>query len=279
MNISPIIVEHTIRSALSEDLGLAGDVTSAAVIPPHAIMNAHFVARQAGIVCGVDIAHAVFRTLDAHVEFIPLIGDGTLVAPGAVLAEVSGNARSILAGERVALNFLGHLSGISTSTAEYVKLISHTKARVTCTRKTTPNLRAFEKYAVKIGGGSNHRYNLDSAILIKDNHIAVAGGVTQALLAAHAAAGHLLPIEIEVDTLAQLEEALSAGAKIILLDNMAPAMLKQAVAINTGRAILEASGGVNLTTITAIAETGVDYISVGKLTTAVQQLDIGLDVA
>ncbi len=278
MHISPILLDSTLRAALAEDLGSAGDVTSHAVIPANAVFNGQLVAREAGIICGIEIAQRVFQILDSHIQFQPHISDGTQVPFNTPLATITGPARSILAGERVALNFLGHLSGIATSTHQYSDLIRHTKARVTCTRKTTPGLRAYEKYAVKCGGGSNHRYNLDDAILIKDNHIAVAGGIRPALLAAQKSAGHLMPIEIEVDTLAQLDEALACGAKIILLDNMAPEMLLEAVRITNGRAVLEASGGVNLNTIQAIAETGVDYISIGKLTTSVTQLDIGLDV-
>lgn len=278
MRISPILLDSTLRAALAEDLGSAGDVTSHAVIPANAIFNGQLMAREAGVICGVEIAQRIFHILDSHIQFQPHITDGALVPFSTPLASITGHARSILAGERVALNFLGHLSGIATSTHTYAELIRHTKARVTCTRKTTPGLRAFEKYAVACGGGSNHRYNLDDAILIKDNHIAVAGGIRPALLAAQKAAGHLMPVEIEVDTLAQLDEALACGAKIILLDNMAPEMLREAVAITASRAVLEASGGVNLNTIQAIAETGVDYISIGKLTTAITQLDIGLDV-
>ncbi|KJS16699.1 MAG: nicotinate-nucleotide pyrophosphorylase, partial [Hoeflea sp. BRH_c9] len=201
------------------------------------------------------------------------------VEPGAMIARISGPARGVLSAERVALNFLMHLSGIATYTARFADAIAHTKARVTCTRKTIPGLRAVEKYAVRCGGGSSHRYGLDDAILIKDNHIAVAGGITEALKAAKAFAGHLTKIEIEVDTLAQFEMVLSEGADVCLLDNMGPDMLRQAVAMNKGRITLEASGNVSLDTIRAIAETGVDFISTSKITMAAPTLDIGLDIA
>jgi nicotinate-nucleotide pyrophosphorylase (carboxylating) len=232
------------------------------------------------VVCGLPLADTAFRLIDPSVRFSAHVSDGARVAPGEVLATVEGAARAVLSGERVALNFLGHLSGVASATAAYGDLIRHTKAKITCTRKTTPGLRALEKYAVKCGGGSNHRYGLDDAVLIKDNHIAVAGGVSAVLSRARAAVGHLVRIEIEVDTLDQLAEVLAAGgADVVLLDNMAPDVLRQAVAMVAGRLVTEASGGINLDTVAAVAEAGVDFISSGALTHSVTTLDIGLDIA
>ncbi|BBF91458.1 carboxylating nicotinate-nucleotide diphosphorylase [Blastochloris tepida] len=277
--LSPLIVEDAVRRALDEDLGRAGDITSIATIPAGAAARAVFVARKPGVVAGLPLADAAFRLIDPAVRFTAHVADGRRIAPGDVLATVEGPARAVLSGERVALNFLGHLSGIATATAAYADRIKHTKARITCTRKTTPGLRALEKYAVKCGGGSNHRYGLDDAVLIKDNHIAVAGGVAAVLGRARAAVGHLVRIEIEVDTLDQLAEVLAAGgADVVLLDNMPPAVLRQAVELVAGKLVTEASGGINLDTVAAVAETGVDYISSGALTHSVTTLDIGLDI-
>ncbi|MEL7214495.1 MAG: carboxylating nicotinate-nucleotide diphosphorylase, partial [Pseudomonadota bacterium] len=257
--------------------GRAGDVTSLATIAPGTRARAVMNARQAGVIAGLPFAEAAAEAVGG-LEVTRLVAEGETVRPGQDIALLEGDARSLMMAERVGLNFLMHLSAIATLTARYTAEIAHTSARITCTRKTTPGLRAAEKYAVRLGGGVNHRFGLDDAILIKDNHIAVAGGVTAALAAAQAYAGHLMAIEIEVDTLAQLEEALAAGAKVVLLDNMAPATLREAVALTAGRARLEASGNVDLSTIRAIAESGVDMISTSKITMAAGTLDIGLDI-
>ncbi len=276
--LPPPLVAEAVSRALAEDLGRAGDITSAATIPATATAKAVIGAREPGVIAGLALAEAAFRQMDAAVEFAPAVADGDEVERGAVIARISGNARAILSAERVALNFLSHLSGIATLTRRYSNAVRRTKARVTCTRKTIPGLRAFEKYAVRCGGGSNHRFGLDDAILIKDNHISVAGGVGEAIRRSKNFAGHLVKIEVEVDTLDQLKEALEAGADVVLLDNMPPPKLMEAVAIAGGRAVLEASGGVTLETVAAIAETGVDFISSGALTHSARALDLGLDV-
>jgi nicotinate-nucleotide pyrophosphorylase (carboxylating) len=276
---NPFAIDRLIEAALDEDLGRAGDITTRACIPEAAIARATIGAREAGTVAGLDLAAAVFQKLDPSVKVTLLCRDGDRVAPGAVLARVEGRAWSVLSAERVALNLLGHLCGIATATAEYADRIRHTRARVACTRKTTPGLRALEKYAVRCGGGANHRFGLDDAVLIKDNHIAVAGGIVPALRAAKAAVGHLVKIEIEVDSLAQLDEVLAEGADAVLLDNMDVATLAEAVRRIGGRMTAEASGGVRLDTIAAVAETGVDLVSVGRLTHSVKSLDVGLDIA
>jgi nicotinate-nucleotide pyrophosphorylase (carboxylating) len=273
-----LLVEEAVRRALLEDLGRAGDVTSAATIPAEAKANAAIRARAAGVLAGLGLAAESFRQLDPGIRFAPALADGDRVAAGARVADVSGPARGILAAERTALNFLCHLSGVASATRRYVDLVAHTKARIACTRKTTPGLRAFEKYAVRCGGGRNHRFGLDDAVLIKDNHVALAGGVTASLASARAAAGHLTAIEIEVETLDQLREALAAGAGIVLLDNMPVERLREAVAIAGGRAVLEASGGITEANVAAIAEAGVDLISVGAITHSAPWLDLGLDV-
>jgi nicotinate-nucleotide pyrophosphorylase (carboxylating) len=278
-----LMVEEQVRAALLEDLGRAGDITSNATIGPEKQASAEMNCREAGVIAGLPLAAAAFRLIDPAIRFEALVGDGARVEPGTMIARISGPARGLLSAERVALNYLMHLSGIATYTARFADLIAHTKAKVTCTRKTIPGLRSVEKYAVRCGGGSSHRYGLDDAILIKDNHIAVAGGIVQALRAAKAFAGHLTKIEIEVDTLEQFAQVLEEGADVCLLDNMGPDMLRQAVAMNAARSggpiTLEASGNVNLDTIKAIAETGVDYISTSKITMAAPTLDIGLDMA
>jgi len=288
----PLMVEDQVRAALLEDLGRAGDITTNATIGPEKRARAGLNSREDGVVAGMDLARAAFRLVDPSVVFEAMVVDGDRVRPGQALIRVEGPARSILSAERVALNFLMHLSGVATYTARFAAEIVHTHARVTCTRKTLPGLRAVEKYAVRLGGGSNHRFGLDDAILIKDNHIAVAGGVAQAISSARAYAGHLVKIEAEVDTLEQMREALVARPDAILLDNMGPDLLRDAVEINrvhhgldeadyvaaVGRTMLEASGNVNLQTIRAIAESGVDYISTSKVTMAAPTLDIGLDV-
>ncbi|EDQ32492.1 nicotinate-nucleotide pyrophosphorylase [Hoeflea phototrophica DFL-43] len=278
-----LMVEEQVRAALLEDLGRAGDITSNATIGPDKQATAQMNSREAGVIAGLPLAAAAFRLTNPEMRFEALAVDGARVEPGTMIARIFGPARGLLSAERVALNYLMHLSGIATHTARFADAIAHTKAKVTCTRKTIPGLRAVEKYAVRCGGGSSHRYGLDDAILIKDNHIAVAGGIAEALKAAKAFAGHLVGIEIEVDTLEQFAQVLAEGADVCLLDNMAPDMLREAVAMNTsrgaGRITLEASGNVNLDTIKAIAESGVDYISTSKITMAAPTLDIGLDMA
>ena len=287
-----LMVEDQVKAALLEDLGRAGDITTYATIAPERTASAAMNSRENGVVAGMNLARAAFRIVDPSVEFEALAADGDRVTAGAPLARVSGSARSILSAERVALNFLMHLSGVASYTARFADEIAHTRARVTCTRKTLPGLRAVEKYAVRLGGGSNHRFGLDDAILIKDNHIAVCGGVAASVRAARAYAGHLVKIEVEVDTLQQMREALEAAPDAILLDNMGPETLREAVEINrayaglgegeyalaTRRVVLEASGNVSLATIRAIAETGVDFISTSRITMAAPTLDIGLDV-
>ncbi|MHA6298039.1 carboxylating nicotinate-nucleotide diphosphorylase [Devosia sp. CAU 1758] len=273
-----LLVERAVAAALEEDLGLAGDLTSQATLKPDAWATATLSAREPGVIAGLDLAAAAFRLVGDGVSFQPRLADGDQVSAGGIVAEVSGPARLVMSGERVALNFLNHLSGIASLTRIYADAIAGTGARICDTRKTTPGLRAFEKFAVRCGGGANHRYALDDAILIKDNHIAVAGSVTAAYQAAEAFAGHLVAIEIEVASLSELEEALKAGARIVLLDNMDNETLRQAVAITAGRARLEASGGVKLDRVRAIAETGVDYISTSQITMGATPLDLGLDV-
>ncbi|WDR06326.1 carboxylating nicotinate-nucleotide diphosphorylase [Devosia rhodophyticola] len=271
-------VERAVLAALEEDLGLAGDLTSQATLSPNDRATALLGAREAGVIAGLDLAAAAFRLIGDGVTFTPQLADGDSVAAGALVARIDGPARLVMSAERVALNFLNHLSGIATLTRRYADEVAGTSARICDTRKTTPGLRAFEKYAVRCGGGANHRYSLDDAILIKDNHIAVAGSVTAAYKAATAFAGHLVAIEIEVASLDELGEALEAGARVILLDNMDNEKLKQAVALNKGRARLEASGGVKLDRVRSIAETGVDFISTSQITMAAVPLDLGLDV-
>ncbi len=272
-----LLVEQAVREGLLEDLGRAGDITTEAVVPPERQAVCTLVARDPGVVAGLDFARAAFALIDRSIVFTAKLPDASRVTPGEVIAEISGPARGILTAERVALNFLGPLSGIATATRGIADAITHTKARITCTRKTTPGLRFAQKYAVRCGGGANHRFGLDDAILIKDNHIALAGGIAPALRAAKRAAGHLVKIEIEVDTLAQLHEVLHEGVDAVLLDNMDAAQLRQAVAMINGRAIAEASGRITPASAGAIAETGVDLISAGWLTHSAKVLDIGLD--
>ncbi|MEP1205874.1 MAG: carboxylating nicotinate-nucleotide diphosphorylase [Rhizobiaceae bacterium] len=277
-SLSQLQVQEAVGAALLEDLGLAGDVTSDATIPATAKASALMNSREDGVIAGLALAREAFRQFDGKVKFKAYVKDGDRVKPGQKIAKISGRARSVLGGERVALNYLCHLSGIATYTSKFAERIAHTKAVVCCTRKTIPGLRAFEKYAVKCGGGSNHRYGLDDAILIKDNHIAVAGGVGEAIEAARAFAGHLIKIEVEVDTLEQLKEALKAKPDVVMLDNMGPDQLKQGVDIVGGAIPIEASGNVNIDTIQAIAESGVDMISTSKITMSAPTLDIGLDI-
>lgn len=273
-----LLVERAVAAALEEDLGLAGDLTSQATLAPDSLATASLSTREAGVIAGLDLAAAAFRLVGDGVTFAAKVADGDRVAAGDLVATVSGPARLVMSGERVALNFLNHMSGIATLTRRYADAVEGTGAQICDTRKTTPGMRAFQKYAVRCGGGANHRYSLSDAILIKDNHIAVAGSVTAAYRAAEAFAGHLVAIEIEVQNLAELEEALAAGARVVLLDNMDNDLLRQAVAINAGRAKLEASGGVKLDWVRSIGETGVDYISTSQITMAAPPLDLGLDV-
>lgn len=272
------LIRDAVSRALAEDLGLSGDITAQACLPADAVAHVAMVTRRAGVVSGTDVAIEAFRQVDPAIRVTVARPDGTRIAAGDVLLTVEGNARAVLTGERTALNFMGRMCGIATLTAAYVDRIKHTKARVLDTRKTTPGLRAFEKYAVLCGGGVNHRFGLFDAILIKDNHIGVAGGVKPALRRAKQFASSMVKIEIEVDTLEQLTQVIEEGADIVLLDNMAPEMLQRAVAMVAGRIITEASGGVTLESIQAIAETGVDYISSGALTHSAPVLDIGLDI-
>jgi nicotinate-nucleotide pyrophosphorylase (carboxylating) len=277
--LSPLEIDAAVTRALSEDLGRAGDVTSVATIREGTRARAVVVARQAGTIAGLPLVEAAVRKLDASVAITAHQRDGASVAAKTALLTVAGDARAVLAAERTALNFLGHLSGIATAAAAFVQRIKHTKARVCCTRKTTPGLRALAKYAVRCGGGFNHRFGLDDAILIKDNHIAVAGGIAAVLQRAKAVAGHLVKIEIEVDTLDQLREVLAAGgADVALLDNMSHADMRHAVEMVAGRLVLEASGGITLETAAAIAETGVDYLSSGAITHSAPNLDVALDI-
>lgn len=276
--LPPLLIDKAVSAALAEDLGLAGDLTAQATLSPDAMAEAAINARQAGIVAGLTVAAAAFRLSGPQLRFEPLLADGDTVEAGTAVARIAGNARQVMSGERVALNFLTHMSGMASCTRKFVDKVAGTGARICDTRKTLPGLRAFAKYAVRCGGGWNHRYGLDDAILIKDNHIAVAGGVGAAIRAAQAFAGHLVAIEVEVDNLEQFGEALEAGAHAVLLDNMDNATLRKAVSLNKGQARLEASGGVTLDRVRGIAETGVDFISTSRITMAAEPLDLGLDI-
>ena len=273
-----IVIEPIVRLALSEDLGRAGDLTTDATIPPGTQLTAHIRARQTGRLAGMDAATLALKLIDRDVSLETHKRDGDVLAPGDVVAIMQGEARSILIAERTMLNFLGRLSGIATLTSSFAEKIAHTKAKIVCTRKTTPGHRAVEKRAVRCGGGTSHRYGLDDAILIKDNHIAACGSIADALQRAHAYAGHLRMIEIEVDSLSQLAEALPHKPHAVLLDNMEPDLLRQAVAMIDGQCLAEASGGITLETVAAKAETGVDFISSGALTHSALNLDLGLDI-
>ncbi|WP_353642649.1 carboxylating nicotinate-nucleotide diphosphorylase [Mesorhizobium sp. WSM2239] len=280
MNLSPlpaILLEPLVRAALLEDFGRAGDLTTDAIVPKDLRATTVLVARQTGVVAGLDLAMLAFRLVNQDLEITVEQADGSKVAPGDIIATVTGPARAMLTAERTALNFLCHLSGIATATALLVVAVRGHGARIVCTRKTTPGLRALEKYAVRAGGGSNHRFGLDDAILIKDNHIAIAGGIRPAIERARTCAGHLVKVEVEVDTLAQLEQALELAPDAVLLDNIAVDDLRQAVTMVAGRAITEASGRITLDMAAEIAATGVDLISVGWLTHSAPILDIGLD--
>jgi len=278
--LSSLEIETAVRRALTEDLGRAGDLTSVATVPDGTAAQADVVARAAGTIAGLPLVEATLRALAPDLKISPKARDGAEAAAGTILMSVAGDARAILGAERVALNFLGHLSGVATATAALVRRIAPWPARIVCTRKTLPGLRAFEKYAVRCGGGFNHRFGLDDAILIKDNHIAIAGGIAAALKRARDVAGHLVKIEIEVDTLDQLREVLSiGGADVVLLDNMDVPTLRCAVEMVGGRLLTEASGGITLETVAAIAATGVNCISSGWITHSAPQLDVALDIA
>ncbi len=277
--LSPLAIDEAVMRALDEDLGRAGDITSIATVPDRTPAHAVMVARQAGVIAGLPLAVAAFHALSPDVDIKAHTRDGAAVAKGAKLLTISGPARAVLAGERTALNFAGRLSGVATLTASYVKQAAGTKLRICCTRKTTPGLRALEKYAVRCGGGFNHRFGLDDAILIKDNHIAVAGGVKAVLQRARRHAGHLVKIEIEVDTLDQLRDVLATGqADVVMLDNLDIEKLKEAVKNADGKVVLEVSGGVTLASIAEIAKTGVDYASSGALTHSAPNFDVALDI-
>jgi nicotinate-nucleotide pyrophosphorylase (carboxylating) len=277
--LSPLAIAEAVQRALDEDLGRAGDITSIATIPEATRARAILVARQSGVIAGLPLAVATFQKLSPDIAIQAHYRDGGTVAAGVAVLTISGPARAVLAGERTALNFVGRLSGIATLTADHVRHTAGTRLRICCTRKTTPGLRALEKYAVRCGGGFNHRFGLDDAILIKDNHIAVAGGIKAVLQRARAHAGHLVKIEIEVDTLRQLREVLDSGlADVVLLDNMDIAELTEAVTLAKGRVVLEASGGVTLDSIAAIAASGVDYASCGALTHSAPNFDVALDI-
>jgi nicotinate-nucleotide pyrophosphorylase (carboxylating) len=271
------LIARAVEAALAEDLGLAGDVTTDACIPAETRANAVISTRKPGVIAGLAVAKAAFRHLDPDVTFTVEIPDGSVAKPKAVIARIEGRARALLTAERVALNFMGRMSGIATLTRAYADAIAGTKAHIIDTRKTTPGLRAFEKYAVRAGGGMNHRVGLFDAVLIKDNHIVAAGGVASAIDAARARVGHMVKIEVEVDTLEQLREVMKHKVDAVLLDNMGPATLTEAVGIVGGRILTEASGGVTLETVRAIAQTGVDLISSGALTHSAPVLDLGLD--
>jgi nicotinate-nucleotide pyrophosphorylase (carboxylating) len=274
-----LLIDPVVRAALAEDLGRAGDITALACIDADARLEATFGARKAGTIAGLACARLAILAMDPEAKFKAKVSDGDQVEAGTVLAKVSANARALLSAERTALNLLGRLSGVATLTRTYVDAVAGTTARITDTRKTTPGLRALEKYAVRCGGALNHRFGLDDAILIKDNHVAACGGVGEAIRRARAFAGHLVRVECEVDSLAQLVEALDAGPDVVMLDNFSLKTLRVAVGMTAGRVVLEASGGVTLETVRDIAETGVDVISVGALTHSASVLDIGLDAA
>lgn len=275
--LAEVLLKPLVEAALTEDLGRRGDVTSQATIPADMQAQLQIKARQAGVICGMDLARLSFALIDEQIQFIAKVNDGATVEAGTVLATVRGNARNLLTAERTALNFMTHLSGIATDTKKIVDSVAEYPTQITCTRKTIPGLRIIQKYAVRCGGGRNHRLGLDDAILIKDNHIAIAGNIKTAIQQAQNFAGHLIPIEVEVDTLAQLEQALEAGVSLVLLDNMAPETLSKAVTMCKGRAKTEASGGITPETVQAVAKTGVDFIAMGYLTHSTTALDIGLD--
>jgi nicotinate-nucleotide pyrophosphorylase (carboxylating) len=277
LQLPPRLVETAVAAALAEDLGSEGDITTDAIVPAGATGEAAIVARQDGVIAGLDLAEAAFKALDPKISFVRVVQDGGQVASGGTIATVTGKTRALLTAERTALNFLGRLSGIATLTAAYVKAVEGTAARISCTRKTTPGLRAFEKYAVRAGGGVNHRFGLYDAVLVKDNHIAAAGGLAKALRLLPLGSEPRIKVEVEVDTLDQLKDALGFPIDAVLLDNMDVETLRQAVKLVAGRVKTEASGGVTLETVRKIAETGVDLISVGALTHSPRNLDSSLE--
>jgi nicotinate-nucleotide pyrophosphorylase (carboxylating) len=277
LSLPRFLVEQAVATALEEDLGGVGDITTNAIIPPEAQGEASIIVRKPGVIAGLDLAAATFKSLDPDVRFTRIVEDGGKVEAGATTARIVGKTRALLTGERTALNFFGRLSGIATLTAAYVAAVEGTHAKIVETRKTTPGLRALEKYAVRSGGGVNHRFGLYDAVLVKDNHIAAAGGLAEALSAVRTAVGHLVKIEVEVDTLDQLEEVLRFPIDAVLLDNMDAGTLKRAIALVKGRVITEASGGVTLENVGEIAKTGVDLISVGALTHSARSLDSSLE--
>jgi nicotinate-nucleotide pyrophosphorylase (carboxylating) len=274
----PSAVDDVLRRALAEDLGTAGDLTTNATLPIGASVTGHIVARAAGTIAGLDAALRVFDLLDGEVVATPTTADGDRVARGTKLASLSGSARAVLGGERTCLNLLGHLSGVATGTSALVDAVAGLDTRISDTRKTTPGLRALEKYAVRCGGGSNHRFGLHDAVMLKDNHLAATGSITAAVRAVRAAVGHLVVVELEVDHLEQIPEALAAGVDVILLDNMGPEVLREAVELVAGRAVTEASGGITPASVRDIAASGVDVVSAGWITHSVPRLDVALDL-
>jgi nicotinate-nucleotide pyrophosphorylase (carboxylating) len=273
----PLMYEPLVRTALLEDLGRAGDITADATVPADQRASLALRARQPGVIAGLDVARCAFQMVSPAIRVEIERPDGSVVAPDDTIATINGPARALLTAERTALNFLCHLSGVATATGSLVSAVKGTQAQIVCTRKTTPGLRALEKYAVRAGGGGNHRFGLDDAVLIKDNHIALAGNIRTAIESAKSHVGHLVKVEVEVDTLAQLEQALALGIDAVLLDNMTVEDLKQAVALARGKVVTEASGRITTATAPAIAATGVDLISVGWITHSSAALDIGLD--
>lgn len=277
-SLPDLLLKPYVEAALLEDLGRRGDITSIAIIEESTSSTLHIVSRENGIIAGIDLARLAFHAIDPNIQFTANVKDGAIITAGMVLAKVSGNARSLLTAERTALNFMTHLSGIATEVANIKAEIEEFPTEITCTRKTLPGLRILQKYAVRVGGGRNHRMGLDDAILIKDNHIAISGGdITTAIQRAKEFAGHLIAIEVEVDTIEQLKRALDAGVNLVLLDNMPPEKLREAVALCKGKCQTEASGGISPKTVKEVAATGVDFIAMGWLTHSVKSLDIGLD--
>jgi nicotinate-nucleotide pyrophosphorylase (carboxylating) len=274
-----LLIEPIVRAALLEDLGRAGDITTDAVVPAEARVEAVIAARQPGVLAGLDAALLAFELLDPVLRIERLHADGDRISRGETVARIGGHARGVLSAERTALNLLSRMSGVATATRALVDAIAGYRAKIVCTRKTTPGLRTLEKEAVRLGGGANHRFGLDDAMLIKDNHIGLAGGVRQALERARQHAGHLVKIELEVDTIDQLAEGLEVGVDAVLLDNMSPETLRRAVVMVGGRAVTEASGRITLETAPAVAATGVDLISCGWITHSAPILDLGLDIA
>jgi len=277
MGIDERVLERTVRMALQEDIGI-GDITSNSIVPKETPGSGKLLCKEPGVIAGLDVAELAFRLVDPTLAVTRIVKDGDHVAAGQVVMEVEGSARSILTAERVALNFLQRLSGIATRTAKFVELVRYYNAKIVDTRKTTPGLRALEKYAVVVGGGRNHRFGLFDAVLIKDNHIEIAGGVKKAIMAARHQIPHTMKVEVEVENLEMIDEALEVKADIIMLDNMSPSQMEDAVEKIAGRALVEASGGVTEETIVDIAKTGVDFISIGALTHSIKSLDISLDI-